>query len=102
MAFISGPVPEAFEREVAASPREFERDLRKAWPAGVEQPGADHFRIVVAEIRLDIRVEPRGMRRLGLIELPRLWVSYHFCGGNEAARRRLLSSLDRAMQRGGG
>ena len=33
MAFINGPVPESFERRVTATAREFERDLRQAWPA---------------------------------------------------------------------
>ncbi|WP_449191985.1 hypothetical protein [Thauera sp.] len=39
MAFINGPVPESFERRVTATPREFERDLRQAWPQ--VQGGAD-------------------------------------------------------------
>ncbi|HRP97811.1 MAG TPA: hypothetical protein PL143_16340 [Rhodocyclaceae bacterium] len=102
MTFVSGPVPECFEREVAASPAEFERDLRKAWPAGVAAPAQGRFRIVAGEIALDIAVEPLGTRRLGLIELPRLAVRYRFEGGDETARRRLLTVLDRAMQRGGG
>lgn len=102
MAFVSGPVPEALEREVAASPAEFERDLRKAWPAGVVVVGPGHFRIVDGPVALDIHVMPAGTRRLGLIELPRLAVSYRFAGADETERRRLLTTLDRAMQRGGG
>lgn len=102
MAYVSGPVPACFAREVAASSAEFERDLRKAWPAGVTLLAQGRFRIVAGELALDIVVEPLGTRRLGLIELPRLAVRYCFEGGDEAARRRLLSVLDRAMQRGGG
>jgi len=99
--FISGPVPASFEREVTASPAEFERDLRKAWPGHVER--VDHvFRLRDGELRLDVAVQAVGVRRLGLFELPRLAVSYRFEGGDESARRRVLTVLDRAMQRGGG
>ena len=102
MAFIAGPVSEAFEREVSASPPQFERDLRKAWPAGVETVAPGHFRVQDGATRLDIEIEARGIRRLGLFELPLLAVRYRFSCGDEAARRRLLATLDRAMQRGGG
>jgi hypothetical protein len=102
VTFAGGPVPEGFEREVAASPAGFERDLRKAWPGGVALLAPGRFRIVAGELALDIAIEPLGTRRLGLIELPRLAVRYRFEGGDEAARRRLLTVLDRAMQRGGG
>lgn len=102
MGFISGPVPDRLEREVTATPAEFERDLRKAWPAGVDCLTAGHYCLYLDATRLDIHVEPRGVRRLGLFELPLLVVRYEFSGGDEAARRRLLAPLDRAMQRGGG
>ncbi|MGL1834630.1 hypothetical protein ACKVEX_13615 [Rhodocyclaceae bacterium SMB388] len=101
-AFINGPVPEHFEREVAASPAEFERDLRKAWPAGVTSGEGGVFRLGEAALALTIRVEPKGERRLGLLALPLLQVQYDFAGGDEAMRRALLLRLDRAMQRGGG
>lgn len=101
-AFIHGPVPERFEREVGASPAEFERDLRQAWPAGVETVAPGHFRLDDGATRLDVRIEARGVRRLGLFELPVSTAHYDFAGGHEAARRRLLAALDRAMQRGGG
>lgn len=102
MAFINGPVPEALEREITATSAEFERDLRRAWPAGVETPAPGHFRIHDGDTRLDIRIEPRGLRRLGLFDLPVLAAHYRFTAADEPARRRLLATLDRAMQRGGG
>ncbi|BAL23940.1 hypothetical protein [Azoarcus sp. KH32C] len=102
MGFISGPVPERFEREVTATPAEFERDLRKAWPAGVECLAPGYFRLHFDAARLDIHVEPSGVRRLGLFKLPLLVVRYEFSGGDETLRRRFLAPLDRAMQRGGG
>lgn len=102
MAFITGPVPEAFEREVTATATEFERDLRKAWPAGVDMLEAGHFGLHEGAVRLAIRVESKGVRRLGLFELPVLIAHYRFSGGEEPDRKRLLSRLDRAMQKGGG
>jgi hypothetical protein len=49
-----------------------------------------------------IDIEPAGVRRLGLFELPQLDVRYRFGPGDEATRRALLARLDRAMQKGGG
>lgn len=102
MAFINGPVPEAIDREVAATPAEFERDLRKAWWGTID--AAKPLRLVLAdgELELVIELEPIEPRRLGLLTLPRLIAAYRFSGADEAARRRLLERLDRAMQRGGG
>lgn len=106
MAFIVGPVPEQFVREVAATPVAFERDLRKAWPAGVvaERTSADGGVFCLADggLNLEIHVEPAGVRRIGLLALPLCRATYRFSGGDEAARARLLATLDRAMQRGGG
>ncbi len=101
-AFINGPVPETFERQISATPAQFERDLRKAWPAGVETVGPGHFRVQDGPAVLDLRVESRGVRRLGMFELPQIAVRYRFSGGGEAERALLLRTLDRAMQRGGG
>lgn len=96
------PVADAFEREVTASPQQFERELRKAWPAGVETLAPGRFRVREGETRLDIETESHGVRQLGLFELPVVVVRYRFAGGDPATRRALLAALDRAMQRGGG
>ncbi|WP_332673060.1 hypothetical protein [Aromatoleum sp.] len=101
-AFISGPVLETFEREVSATPAQFERDLRTAWPAGVETVAPGHFRVQDGTTRLDLRVESRGVRRLGMFELPVIAVGYRFSGAGEPERARLLRMLDHAMLRGGG
>lgn len=102
MAFTSGPVPEELKREVTATPVEFERDLRMAWPAGVEVAGPGRFALSSGALRLEVEIRPAGIRRLGLFELPVLHARYCFSGADEAARRALLNTLDRAMQRGGG
>lgn len=102
MAFINGPVPECFERRVTATVREFERDLRQAWPAVEGSAAALRFSLQDGAQTLVIDIEPAGVRRLGLFELPQLNARYRFGTGDEAARRALLARLDRAMQKGGG
>ena len=102
MAFINGPVPESFERRVTATAREFERDLRQAWPAVAGGAAARRFSLQEGAQTLVIDIEPAGVRRLGLFELPQLDVRYRFGPGDEATRRALLARLDRAMQKGGG
>ena len=102
MAFINGPVPESFERRVTATAREFERDLRQAWPTVEGAAAARRFSLQEGAQTLVIDIEPAGVRRLGLFELPQLDVRYRFGPGDEATRRALLARLDRAMQKGGG
>ena len=102
MAFIAGPVPESFERRVTATPQEFARDLRQAWPAVVADAGGLRFSLHEGVQTLVIAIEPAGVRRLGLFELPQLDVRFHFGPGEEPARRALLARLDRGMQKGGG
>ena len=102
MAFINGPVPESFERRVTATAREFERDLRQAWPAVEGAAPALRFSLQDGTPSLVIDIEPAGVRRLGLFELPQLDVSFRFGPGAEPARRALLARLDRGMQKGGG
>jgi hypothetical protein len=100
--FDRGPIPELIERVLSATPAEFERDLRAAWPA--VRGSAEEGRLCVEHdgLRLEIACEAAGPRRLGALALPQLRVRYRFCGGDEAARRALLQRLDRAMQKGGG
>ena len=102
MAFIAGPVPESFERRVTATPQEFARDLRQAWPAVEGAAAALRFSLQEGAQTLVIDIESAGVRRLGLFELPQLDVRYRFGPGDEATRRALLARLDRAMQKGGG
>jgi hypothetical protein len=102
VAFISGPVPESFERRVTATPQAFARDLRQAWPGVVADGGGLHFSLHEGAQTLVIAIEPAGVRRLGLFELPQLDVRFRFGPGAEPARRALLARLDRGMQKGGG
>ena len=102
MAFISGEVPEQLVRDMTTTPQDFERDLRKAWPAGVERTGQGRLRVQDGTLLLEIELVPQGVRRIGLFALERLNAHYRFSGGDAVARHALLTRLDRAMQRGGG
>ena len=90
------------EREMAASPAEFERGLRLGAPEGVESLGNGRYRVRQGETRLEIRITPKGERRIAALCLPLLHVVYQFQAGAQPQRRRLLARLDQAMQRGGG
>ncbi len=59
--FASGPIPECLVREVASTPTAFERDLRKAWPAGVDSQGEGIFRLVDGELMLEVAIVPAGV-----------------------------------------
>lgn len=102
MAFINGPVPARVERLLTATPAQFERDLRAAWPAVSGSAASGALSIEAGDLRLVIELAPAGVRRLGLFELPQLQVAYVFSGADEDARRALLGTLDRGMQKGGG
>jgi hypothetical protein len=88
-------------RDVTSTLAEFDASLRQA--AGVGLGGAaPRYRIVDGEVRLDVEVMPGPERRIALICLPTLHVTYRFTGGSREAQDALLARLDRAMHRGGG
>lgn len=95
-------MPEALDREVAATPAEFERDLRQAWHGAIDAGTPRCLALTDGALGLVIELQPIAPRRIGLLTLPRLIARYRFSGADEVARRRLLARLDRAMQRGGG
>lgn len=101
MAFIHGPVPEVFERLVSATPAQFERDLRAAWPAAAGCVG-EGLQVSDGGADLFLTMEVLPVRRIGLFALPQLCVRYRFVAGDAAARGRLLARLDLGMQKGGG
>jgi len=102
MAFTPRPVPVCFERVLSATPAQFERDLRQAWPEVSGSAVAGRLAIEVAPMRLELELRVLASRRIALLELPQLKVCYAFHGGDESARARLLARLDLAMQKGGG
>lgn len=88
-------------RDVTSTPAEFDASLRQA--AGGRISGeAPTYHIVDGEVRLEVCVAPGPERRIALVRLPTLIVTYRFTAGSREAQRILLERLDRAMHRGGG
>ncbi|MGB3428714.1 MAG: hypothetical protein WBA53_11150 [Burkholderiaceae bacterium] len=92
---------DAFVRDVTSTPAEFDASLRQAAAGGLEG-GFPSYRVAAGEVRLQIDVVPGAERRIALMRLPTLIVTYRFTAGSRAAQEALLARLDRAMHRGGG
>lgn len=90
-----------FVRDVTSTPAEFDASLRQA-AAGSLEGGLPSYRIADGEVQLHIDVVPGAERRIALVRLPTLIVTYRFTAGSHAAQEALLTRLDRAMHRGGG
>ena len=90
-----------FVRDVTSTPAEFDASLRQA-AAGCLEGRFPSYQVVGGEVRLQIDVVPGAERRIALVRLPTLIVTYRFTAGSRAAQEALLTRLDRAMHRGGG
>ena len=88
-------------RDVTSTLAEFDASLRQAAGGRVEG-AAPTYRVADGDVCLDIDVEPGPERRIALIRLQTLRVTFRFNGGTRAEQDALLASLDRAMHRGGG
>jgi hypothetical protein len=88
-------------RDVAGTPAEFDASLRQA-AAGCLEGRFPSYRVNDGDAQLEIDVVPGSERRIALVRLPTLIVTYRFTGGSRAAQEALLMRLDRAMHRGGG
>ena len=93
--------PGTVVRDVSATPKEFDASLRQAGAERID--GASPlYRIADGDVRLEIEIAIGPGRRIGLIRLPTLIVTYRFIAGSPASQKALLARLDRAMHRGGG
>lgn len=92
---------ELVEREVSATPAEFVRGLRDAFPEDLTG-GGQRFRIARDGAVLDIVVTPGPDRVIAGLRLPTVQVCIRLDGPGLAARARLLRRLDLATHRGGG
>lgn len=94
-------LPGTVVRDVSATPAEFDASLRQAGAERID--GASPlYRIADGDVRLDIEIAVGPERRIGLIRLPTLIVTYRLLAGSPASQQALLARLDRAMHRGGG
>lgn len=99
---LEEPVDGGFMRELGASPAEFERGLHLALPGGVSSPAPLVYRVDDGKAVLEVVLTEMPERRLGQFRIPVTHARLRFLAGDAEARHRLLSRLDRAMQRGGG
>lgn len=88
-------------RDITSTREEFDASLRQAAP-GCVQGRIPKYLVSDDDVRLQIEVEPGPERRIALMRLPTLIVTYRFTAGGRAAQEALLARLDRAMHRGGG
>ena len=96
----SAAFPGVLVRDVTSTLKEFDASLRLA--ADCVEGRAPTYLIRDGEVRLQIDVVPGAERRIALVRLPTLIVTYRFTAGSRSAREALLARLDRAMHRGGG
>lgn len=92
---------ESLERQVGASPAEFQRTLLSAG-LDVAVLGAGRYEVTDATARLHIEVRAETLRTLGSLALPQLKVQIRRLAGSPEAASALLGALDWRMQRGGG
>jgi len=92
---------QVIERDVTSTIAEFDASLRKA-AAGCIDGVAPHYRIDTGAVRVEIDALVGPERRIALLRLPTLLVTFRFLSGSSEAQRALLAQLDRAMHRGGG
>lgn len=96
-------VPRAFEREMGCTAAELRGWLPEATrgaPIAWQGEGAD---VQLDGGLLALRWQARAPRRIALISLPRLHVSFAFDAGvSDDERRRFLRYFDLYTQRGGG
>lgn len=89
------------EREVSATPAEFVRGLRDAFPGDLAE-GPMGFRVARDGAAMEITVSPGPERVIAGLRLPTVQVRIRLTGPDPAAQARLLQRLDLATHRGGG
>jgi hypothetical protein len=94
--------PEAFEREMGCTEAEWLGWLPGAVAAARLETGPSWARVAVGAGSLDLRWTALPPRRIALVQLPRLAVSFRFEGVSESERFGFMRYFDLYMQRGGG
>jgi hypothetical protein len=100
---VSAGVAERFDREMGCSVAEWRRWLLGAVEEGrVLALGASSAEVAVDAGRLHVSWRALPARQLGLLRVPRLWVSFRFKDVTSSQREAFMRRLDLHTQRGGG
>lgn len=94
--------PERFEREMGCTEEELLRWLPGALDGArlTLVPGRAQARFDSGELQLDW--QPLPPRRIALLAMPRLAITFAFTGLDDAQRQRVMRRFDLYTQRGGG
>ncbi len=99
---MQADVAEFFDRDTAGTESEWLMRLPGACGGRIEIEGSCARVDLDAGGRLELRWQPLPPRRIALLVLERLAVSYRFSGVDAAERARFMRHFDLYMQRGGG
>jgi hypothetical protein len=95
------PFAGMLDREIGATPEEYLRGLKSAFPKGV-QSGPFEFEASTPTTTLRVAITPMPRHCTREFAFPRLAVHLSFSGGDPYEQRALLDYMDRMMLRGGG
>jgi hypothetical protein len=102
-AWTPAAVPAAFEREYGCTETEWLRWLPGAVRGhSLVCPGDGQARVVLDEGALDLRWQVLSPRRIALISMPRMRVTFDFGNTPQDQVQAFLRYFDLYMQRGGG
>lgn len=94
--------PERFERDMGCTEAEWIGWMPRAIGDHPWQQARDQIQVQLGAGVLRMRWEPLPERRIALLRMPRLKVSFEFEGVDAAARQRFMKPFDLSLQRGGG
>jgi hypothetical protein len=92
----------ALQREMGCTREEFVRWLPGATRHAPMQLKADRAVVRAGEATVEISFTPAEPRRIGLVSIPVLNVSFRFSGAEAQARREFMAYFDLYTKRGGG
>jgi hypothetical protein len=92
----------ALQREMGCTREEFVRWLPGATRHAVMQINADKAVVHAGEATVEISFTPAPPRKIALVSMPVLKVSFRFSGARASAYREFMAYFDLYTKRGGG
>ncbi len=94
--------PAQFDREMGCTTKEWQGWLPAAMGDAIWQHTNNSVKAQIESGSLSIHWHEGEPRRIALMSMPRLHVSFEFTGLDDAQRYRFMKRFDLYMQRGGG